>query len=181
MLKSSTIGLLVCVLSSPSLAHAQAKPTATARGLLQAGFGYSIAAPDYGQDWIQGGSGFIDFDPTLHFGVEADIHYIALITPTDLAENTFEAGPRYVYHRGRFAPYAKFLLGRGDLVIQESQDNPGRYSGNYFMYSVGAGLDIEVNRHLIVRAGDFEYQRWPGLGNGLSPAVFTAGVAYRFR
>ena len=90
-----TIGLLAGVVSIASVAHAQALPTAVAKLNVQVGGGYTLAAPDYGPS-IQGGSGFVDFDFRPHFGVEADIHYIALITPGDLAENTFLFGPRYV-------------------------------------------------------------------------------------
>lgn len=175
------IGSLACLLSFSVIGHAQALPTATGHGGLQVGGGWSLAVPDYGDSNIQGISAFADLDFTVHFGVEADIHYVALVTPTDLAENTYEAGPRYVYRKGRFAPYAKAVAGLGALVIQETADNVGRYSGNYFMYGFGGGLDILVNRHITVRAIDFEAQRWPGLGNGLSPYVGTVGVAYRFR
>jgi Outer membrane protein beta-barrel domain len=175
------VGPLACVLSLTSLGRAQALPTALAKGNLQVGGGLGYAFPDYGQKNIKGISAFVDLDLFMHFGVEGDIHYIALVTPTDLAENTFEIGPRYVYRKGRFAPYAKFLIGRGDLVIQETQDNPGKYSGNYFMGSIGGGLDIQATRHIVIRAIDLEYQRWPNLGNGLSPTVITIGAAYRFR
>jgi hypothetical protein len=163
------------------MGHTQALPTAVGHGNLQAGVGWSLAGPDYGQKNIQGVTGFADFDFTAHIGVEADVHYIALETPEDLAENTYEIGPRYVYRKGRFAPYGKFVAGLGDLVIQETQDNPGKYSGTYFMYGFGGGLDILASHHIVVRAIDFEYQRWPSLGNGLSPWVGTVGVAYRFR
>jgi opacity protein-like surface antigen len=182
MLKTFTaLGLFAAMLGSASFAHAQALPTATGRGSLQAGVGVTLAEPDYGQKSIKGISGFITFDFTPHFGVEAVVHYVALVTPTDLAENTFLIGPRYVYRKGRFNPYAKLLIGRGDLVIQETNDNPGRYSGNYLAFALGAGLDIDITHHLVVRAIDVEYQRWPNLGNGLSPIVATVGVAYRFR
>ena len=182
MLKTlMTIGSLAGVLSLTSIGYAQALPTATGHGSLQAGGGFSLAMPDYGQKNIKGISAFGDFDFTPHIGVEADIHYVALITPTDLAENTYEIGPRYVYRKGRFAPYAKVMGGLGDLVIQETEDNPGRYSGTYFMYSFGGGLDILVPHHIVIRAMDVEIQRWPNLGNGLTPTVFTVGAAYRFR
>jgi opacity protein-like surface antigen len=176
-----TLGLLAGVLSICSLGNAQAKPTAVAKGSLQVGGGVSYASPDYGQESIKGVSGFIDFDFTPHLGLEGAVHYIALVTPQDLAENTFLIGPRYVWHKGRFSPYGKLLGGRGDLAIQETQDNPGKYSGNYFAYAFGGGLDIDVTRHIIVRAIDFEYQQWPNLGNGLTPTVITIGAAYRFR
>jgi hypothetical protein len=176
-----TIGSFAGVLCLSSMGHAQAMPTATAHGNLQAGGGLSLGMPDYGERNIGGATAFADFDFTPHIGVEADIHYVALVTPSDLAENSYEIGPRYVYRRGRFAPYGKVLIGLGSLVIQESQDNPGKYDGTYFMYSFGGGLDIQVSKHIIVRAIDAEVQRWPGLGNGLTPYVFTVGAAYRFR
>jgi hypothetical protein len=174
-------GSLACVLAIPSIGRAQALPTATAHGFLQGGGGFAYAKPDYGQKAIQGITAFADFDFSPHLGVEAAFHYVSLFTPEDLGENSFVVGPRYVYRKGRFAPYAKLVAGVGDLVIQESADNPGRYSGTYFMYAFGGGLDIQATHHLVVRAIDAEYQEWPGLGNGLTPFVATVGVAYRFR
>jgi Outer membrane protein beta-barrel domain len=171
----------MCALSATSLCRAQALPTATARGALQVGGGVSLAVPDYGQKNIEGLSVFADFDFAKHIGVEGDFHYIALVTPTDLAENTYLVGPRFTFTHGRFTPYAKVMGGVGSLVIQEVNDNVGRYSGNYFAFAFGGGLDITVRRHLVVRAIDAEVQKWPGLGNGLSPYVFTVGAAYRFR
>lgn len=173
------VGLVLSCL--PSSGRAQALPTAKGGGRLQVGLGFAYARSDYAQKPIEGVSGFADFDFTDHLGVETDIHYVALVTPADLAENTFVIGPRYVYRKGRFTPFAKLMLGRGDLVIQEKPDNPGKYSGNYFMYGIGGGLDVESTHHLVVRAIDFEYQRWPTLGNGLMPLVITIGAAYRFR
>jgi hypothetical protein len=182
MLKTlMTVGLLAGALTLTSVGYAQAKPVAVANGSFQAGGGLGYAEPDYGQQAIKGISLFADFGFTPHLGLEAAVHYIALITPTDLAENTFVIGPRYVYRTGRLAPYAKLMVGRGDLVIQETEDNPGKYSGNYLMYGFGGGLDIGATHHLVIRAIDFEYQRWPNLGNGLTPLVFTVGAAYRFR
>ena len=92
--------------------------------------------------------------------MEASIHYIALITPADLAENSYLVGPRFIYPRGRFNVYAKALFGIGTIVIQEAQDNPRVLAGNYFAYSFGGGVDIRATKHLVVRAIDFEYQHW---------------------
>jgi opacity protein-like surface antigen len=180
MLKNSRVlGPLVLVLAFCSIAHAQAIPTASSRGALQVGGGWSFAKPDYGQRTIQGISGFADWDFGLHWGIEADAHYIALITPTDLAENSYMAGPRIIYPRGRFKLYAKGLVGVGDLVVQEQQDNIGQSSQTNFAYAIGGGLDINATRHIAVRAIDFEYQHWNYL-TGLTPTVFTVGAAYRF-
>ena len=182
MLKTfKMIGGLALVLSVASIAGAQALPTATAAGSFQVGAGYTYANPDYGQKSIQGVSVFSDFDFGLHFGVEADAHIVALITPLDLAENTYFIGPRFILPHGRFKLYAKALAGYGDLVIQEQQDNIGRADGFYFAYAIGGGLDIRATDRITIRAIDVESQRWPNYGNGLSPTVYTVGAAYRFR
>ena len=175
------IGTLTCALAVTASAGAQALPTATAAGNFQVGGGYTIANPDYGQKDIKGITGFADFDFSPHVGVEATVHYVALVTPTDLAENTYLVGPRFLISRGRFNLYAKGLIGEGDLVIQEIQDNIGHPGGFYFAYAMGGGVDIRATNHIVIRAFDAELQKWPNYGNGLSPVVITFGAAYRFR
>jgi hypothetical protein len=174
-------GSLAFLLSASVYGRTQALPTATARGALQIGVGPTYAKPDYGQDAIKGVSGWADFDFSTHVGVEAAIHYVAFITPTDLAENSYVIGPRFSLNYGRISPYAKAVVGIGSLVIQEEADNHGRGNGSYLIYAGGGGIDIRATRHIVVRAIDFEYQEWPGLGNGLTPLVATVGLAYRFR
>jgi hypothetical protein len=161
--------------------HAQSLPTAEATASLWIGLGLTYANPDYGQKSIEGVSGFADFDLGQHFGVEAEIHAIAFVTPLDLAENSSMIGPRFMLRRGRSSLYGKALAGYGDLVIQERQDNAGRADGFYFAYAIGAGLDVRVTNRISVRAFDIESQRWPSYGNGLSPTVVTIGVAYHIR
>lgn len=182
MLKTfKMIGALASVLSVAAIAHGQALPTATAAGSFQVGAGFTYANPDYGQKGIQGFSAFADFDLGLHFGVEADAHVVALITPLDLAENTYLIGPRFILPHGRFKLYGKALAGYGDLVIQEQQDNIGRPDGFYFAYAIGGGIDIRATDRITIRAIDVEAQKWPNYGNGLSPLVVTVGAAYHFR
>jgi opacity protein-like surface antigen len=182
MLKTlMTIGSLAGLLCFASLANAQgALPTATAKGALQVGGGFTLAEPDYGEKNIKGISGFADFDFRPHIGVEATVHYVALVTPTDLAEDSYLVGPRFIYPRGRLSIYGKALLGVGDLVIQETADNVGRSPGTNFAYAIGGGVDVRATRHIVVRAIDFEYQHWSYL-TGLTPTVITIGAAYRFR
>lgn len=178
--KLSIFGSLAALFFTVSIGRTQAIPTATRQASAQLGFGYSFAQPDYGQRRIQGVTGFGDLDFGMHLGVEGDIHYIALVTPTDLAENTFLIGPRYNFRRKNFDLYAKVLFGVGNLVIQEQQDNVGHSPGHDFAVAFGGGLDIPVTRHIVVRAIDFEYQHWNYL-TGLTPTVFTFGAAYKFR
>jgi opacity protein-like surface antigen len=180
MLKNlMTIGSLAGVLAFAPIAHSQALPTAVAHGALQIGGGWTFAEPDYGEKSIQGATVFGDFDFRPHIGAEAEYHYISMITPTDLGENSFLIGPRFVLPRSRFSLYAKVLFGIGDIAIQETQDNPQGGAGTYFAYGAGAGIDYRLSKHIVAR-GDFEYQHWNYL-TGLTPAVFTVGAAYRFR
>ena len=118
---------------------------------------------------------------TSHIGVEANAHILTLHTPQDLGEDTYEAGPRFFWRKGRFVPYGKALVGYGSFIVQEIQDNPGKFNATSFMYSLGGGVDIDFRHHITVRAFDLEYQKWPNFANhGLSPTIGTVGVAYRF-
>jgi hypothetical protein len=174
------IGSLACVLSFSAVGWTQAMPTATGRGSFQAGFGATYAEPDYGQKPLKGVSLFADFDLSQHLGLEADLHYVSLITPTDIGENTYLVGPRAMIPYGRFDVYVKVLGGYGDLVIQEIQDNVGHPGGFYFAYAGGGGIDIRATNRITIRAIDVEGQKWPHYGNGLSPILYTFGAAYRF-
>ncbi|HWB32233.1 MAG TPA: outer membrane beta-barrel protein [Acidobacteriaceae bacterium] len=174
-------GAFAGVLSLATFARSQAMPTATGRGQLQVGAGYTMGKPDYGDEYIGGLAFFGDFDLTQHLGIEADVHLANLHTPYDQAEDTYEVGPRFFWRKNRFTPYGKFMIGRGEFVIQEKEDNIGRSSSGSFMYSFGGGLDINFSHHITVRAFDFEYQKWPNFeAHGLTPAMATVGVAYRF-
>lgn len=177
------IGCFACVLGLTTLSHAQAVPTAARSGSLQIGGGGSYARPDYGPKGIAGLSIYGDYDFTRHLGVEGDIHFLNIITPADITENTYLLGPRYRFHYHRFTPYAKALFGVGRFGFQA----PNGYrrpasSYTYGVMSFGGGVDLRASKRLNVRAFDFEYQDWPGFNNnGLSPIVMTVGVAYSFR
>jgi hypothetical protein len=186
-----TIACLACLLSLPAMGRAQAVPAGEGMGRTQLGFAFSYAIPSF---WTQplgdpkfqfesigGVTGFADYDFTPHLGVEGDFHCLALITSLDRAELTYLVGPRVMLPYGRFVIYGKALAGIRDLYIQEQQDNVGVQSGSNIGYSIGGGLDIFYNRKIVIRAVDYESQSWPGYGtNGISPSVFTFGVAYRF-
>jgi hypothetical protein len=171
------IASLAGLLSLSAIGHTQALPTATGHGGMQVGLGWTFVEPDYAQKAIQGFTIFSDLDVVPHIGAEAEYHYIALKTPTDFAENSFFAGPRFMLPRGRFKIYGKALIGIGDIVFQEN--NPGNGGGTYFAYGAGGGIDYKINQHWVARA-DFEYQHWAYL-TGLTPTAFTVGAAYRFR
>ncbi len=174
---------LLGLLSSASLLVAQASPTASRAGDLQIGGGFSSAASDYGKRF-SGAMGYADFDFKEHYGVEAAFHFVRQGGGAPLYEKTYEIGGRYVRHYGRFAPYAKLLVGRGvfNFPACPLPANQGIACANlaYNMYALGAGSDVYVRPWLNVR-GDFEYQSWPGFPpTGLTPMVISIGAAYHF-
>ena len=159
---------------------AQAVATASRAGTAQLGAAVSLASPDYGQRYIKGISVFGDLDFGEHLGIEGDAHLVSYSTPTDIGQSTFLLGPRYSFHRKRLDPYGKVLFGLGQFDYQ--YDNIPHYHENYLVYGLGGGLDIRASRHIVIRAIDFEAQRWPGYGvNGLTPYVTSFGAAYAFR
>ncbi|MEO8735321.1 MAG: hypothetical protein ABI380_02155, partial [Edaphobacter sp.] len=81
------IGCFACVLSLTTWSHAQAVPAATRSSSLQIGGGYTYARPDYDRP-IQGISVYGDYDFTRHLGIEGDLHFVSLITPGDIAEDS---------------------------------------------------------------------------------------------
>jgi len=172
------------ILFAPAV-HGQAMPTATGRGGgFQVGAGVTYGKPDFGEKWIGGVSGFADYNVLPHVGLEANVHFLTLKTPEDLGEETFEAGPRFFWRKNRFTLYGKGQIGLGRFVVQESNPfyNAGKHNSSSWMYSVGGGVDINFRHHITLRAFDLEYQSWPNCANnGLTPAIGTVGVAYRFR
>ena len=177
-----------CMLSLACAAaiHGQAKPAAVRSGDLQAGGGFVLAAPDYGQNNFKGYMGYATFDFKPNYGIEFNIHQINAPSPSKLYERTYELGGRYVRHYGIFNPYAKLMYGRGVFNYEFDVANLA-----YNIGTIGAGVDVNVQRHINVRA-DYEYQNWFNFrgfvsqGNvtansaSLSPQLFTIGAAYHF-
>jgi hypothetical protein len=173
------IGCFACVLSFATLSFGQAIPTASRVGSIQAGVGGYLANPDFGQTKIKGLTFYGDYDLTQHIGVEGEIHY-SVITPSDISENSYVAGPRYVVRHKKLQGYAKVLFGVGHFGFQEGV-NAHPQTGSYFEYVLGGGVEYQATRKINVRLFDFEVQKWPGFPtNGLSPYVGTIGVAYVF-
>jgi len=178
--RNNCISWLTCFFGLSLFAHSQATPTATGRGgAMQIGVDASYIQPDYGPKSAKGLGIYGTYDLTQHFGVEGNIHF-SVWTPSDFAENSYLFGPRYVFHKNRFHPYAKVLFGIATFSTQF--DNRPNYLLKYGVYDFGGGLDIKATRRVNIRAIDFEYQKWPNFSpNSLSPYLVTIGAAYNFR
>jgi hypothetical protein len=159
---------------------AQAAPTAIRRAAIQVGVAGSAYTLDYGEGYEEGITVYGDLDFTRHLGVEALYRNASIHTPRDIGENHLLIGPRYKFEHGRFAPYAKGLIGEGTINFQQGY-NLTAYSENYFIYALGGGADLHVTRHVNVRLIDFEYQIWPNFQpHGLTPYGYSVGAAYAF-
>jgi opacity protein-like surface antigen len=178
--RHNLIGCFACVLGMATMCYGQAIPTASRVGQIQAGVGGFVLDPDFAQQNIEGLTFYADYDFGQHLGAEGEIHY-SWRTPTDVSENTYLLGPRYIIRHKKLDGYAKALFGVGHFGLQQgSFANPN--TATYFTYALGAGAEFQATRHINVRLVDFEAQKWPGFGaNGLSPLLVTVGVAWVFR
>jgi hypothetical protein len=183
LLRALSLGFAVVNLG-PFL-NAQASPTASRAGDLQIGASFNLASPDYRNTRALKGFGFYGtFDFKSHFGVDAEFHQLNDPDSKEgVYERSYEIGPRYVLHFGPLAPYAKFMVGRGVFNFPPAPDAPnGGPAANlaFNMWAGGFGVDYSIRPSINIR-GDYELQQWSGFPpNGLSPKVFSIGVAYRF-
>jgi opacity protein-like surface antigen len=177
--KLTTLASLVCALSLTQLAHAQANPTATALSNLQIGGGFTYARTDYGQKGDRGLTIFADYDLGLHWGAEADYHYVSINTPDSVSENSFTVGPRFILRKHHFKLYGKGMIGLGHISVPLTPTNSPAVNETDFLFAGGGGVEYLIGRHLTLRPVDVEYQRW-SFRTGLTPLVMTVGAAYRF-
>jgi hypothetical protein len=204
-LKRLILSLLALTACSP-IAFGQAMPTATRRGDLQIGGGFVADFPDYTEHKFYGYNIYGDLDFTEHFGIEGEFRQANDHTPipggggnVPQYQRNIERGLRYHRTYGRIVPYAKFMTGLARMEYPPapppaSQTTPLAYI-NYGFIAPGGGIDYILTTHITIRA-DLEYQMWfaepdqrlgfdyfvgtGGLPNGLTPIVYTGGVAWRF-
>jgi hypothetical protein len=189
LLPGLRISALLCLICFAGVRlHAQALPTATSAGVLQAGGEFNYADSDYVPQKIKGGGAYVGFDFKYHWGIEAEFHQINDSDPTTkIYERTYEIGPRYVLHFHRIEPFAKGMYGRGVFNYPEvpslTPGGPPQGNAANLAYNIGAagvGVDYRLLYSVNVRV-EYEFQKWFGFPpNDLSPQVLGIGVAYRF-
>jgi opacity protein-like surface antigen len=178
---------LICLFTfARNYLHAQALPTASSNGDLQIGAMFNLGNTDYRPEDFKGYGFYTTFDFRYHIGIEGEFHQLNDPNATeDIYERTYEIGPRYVLHYGRFHPYAKVLYGRGVFnyphLIPAGGTVPTPTANlGYNLLAGGIGVDYRVVPGLNVRV-DYEFQQWPSFPpNGLSPKILGIGAAYRF-
>ncbi|HTD96792.1 MAG TPA: hypothetical protein VK627_07670 [Edaphobacter sp.] len=175
----------------PSIARAQANPTATRQLQLSA---------------FAGGTGtFTDLFGGKNLGITAgaDLTLLRyrLLRPSIEVRGTYPihegkidsqksilAGAKVEHSFGPFRPYVDFLVGRGEINYllggyYLSTSNTLYIRSTSTVYSPGIGIDYDLTRRLAVKA-DLQVQRWntPVLPSGtIHPRALTIAAVYRFR
>jgi opacity protein-like surface antigen len=176
------------------------------RSELQVGGAFVADFPDYTRHKFYGYGFYADFDFGEHFGVEAEFRQAndRTINPNTNKvvpqyQRTVEGGLRYHRTYGRMQPYAKAMYGYGSMEYPPypapADPTVSAATIGYNFFGLGTGLDYAVSNHISIRT-DFEYQIWfastdprlpidpnvnkGGLPNGLTPILYTGGIAWRF-
>jgi hypothetical protein len=186
VLFNRNFGAFCFFISAAPLLHSQAKATAKRDLDLQVGGGFVLADSDYISPKLRGGFVYADLDKTIHWGGEFELHQANSSQADHTYERTYEVGARYHRTYGIVVPYVKALIGRGVFNYPGEYNQLAKTYGPsianlaYNMYAGAIGADFKIKPYLNVRA-DYEYQRWHNFPpNGLTPQLFTIGVAYHF-
>jgi hypothetical protein len=175
-IRMAAVLVLAILCAAPHIAQAQVQAPGDEGGfILSAGATGSGYYLQYGQRKMAGITAFVDADTIRHFGIEAEGRWLEFHQTANVHAETYSIGGRYHFDVGRFAPYAKGLVGSGDFNF------PYNYAyGRYLVVTAGGGLDFRWTRRITVRAVDIEYQDWPNFtfGNMNSLGV-NAGLRVR--
>lgn len=172
----AAIALALSAAFTGAQAHAQALPTASRTLDIQAGAGWARTSSDYVPEKLHGLVAWGDFDFRSHIGIELNFKQANDPTPhATFYERSYEIGPRFMKHYGRFTPFVTPYYGRG--VIQGPPGNT--FNLAYNMWAISGGTDIYIAHSISARAA-YEHQSWPGFVHGLTPNIIYFGAAYHF-
>jgi peptidoglycan-associated lipoprotein len=138
---------------------------------------------------MNGGNGWVAFNFRRSLGIVGEIatQHASNISGTgiDLTLTSYLAGPRYIWTRSdRFRPFAQILLGgahAGGTLAPGSSGLAG--SSNAFALIAGGGLDVNLTRHIALRAieADYYLTRFDnGVNHHQNNLRLAAGVIVRF-
>jgi hypothetical protein len=185
--------VLGVMLTTGLLAQSQ-KPTITTHGAdVDIAITYvaeraKIASVDCGCFWLQGGSS--DFALTFDHGIGVaanltGVHNGNVGTGVELDKVLFAMGPRYTFdvkHHGAVFGEALFGGVHGFNTIFPSANGVAGAASSFAMM-FGGGVDLQVARHLRVRAVEADYIRTTlpnNADNVQNDLRLAAGVAFHF-
>jgi opacity protein-like surface antigen len=174
--------ILIAVLGlMPASLLGQAAPAVRSNvAPLTAGGYYSNFYSDFNPVRLGGAGVYIDWNLFGKLGVEGEARWLRFNQLSGSYQDHYLIGPRYSWRFKNFVPYAKFLMGAGELQFNFNEGH-----GGYFAMAPGGGLDYRLTHRVTLRLIDYEYQFWPtALGgglpsNGLNPNGFSFGAGYR--
>jgi len=170
-----SLGIVFCCCNA-SAALAQALPAGgSLQDKWQLGVAGSIVNPGYISTLSGGGMVYGTYTPMRFLSVEARTHYT--YKSTGEREFSLTGGYRFNFPMGRLVPYAGGLIGFGHFNYANPtvQGN----GSNSLVISYLAGIEVPAGRHLNLRLIEVESQVWTDFPpNGLSPVVYSAGIAY---
>jgi opacity protein-like surface antigen len=166
--------------------------------------GYTYLNPDFSQvspNHVNGWNASANFKVRPWIGFVADVSgFYPRYTYPPLAGSlnasgtsyTFLLGPQVSLRRGRFAPFARLLVGDSHVSPQSFDGSSFNFfrSNNAFSFVVGGGLDYAVTRHIAIRGqADLLYAKFTPIGGGDPGASYirdrnvarlSTGVVFRF-
>ena len=176
------LAVLAACVSLVSTLRAQAVYTASKTIYLQGGAGVFYLHPDYlnqyGNNTVEGVSGWADANLINFLGIEAETH-ISVVDSSDRKENTYLIGPRVGLKKGKGNFYGKAMVGRGAFIFDANVPPGAKKTKDYTLYAFGGGLDYRISQSFNYRVVDAEFQTWSGFKpHGLSPYVISTGIMF---
>ena len=195
---------LLVLLLLPAALLAQSPVTAAGgEASLSAGGEATAFNPDWGcnssspftcfHNWAVGPTAFLDFNVRNKWGAEGEARWLEWHSEGKMTLSNYLMGGRYRLVRfGRFAGWAKFLVG-GGWIQTPFYPAAGSLKGSFLAYVPGGTLDYRLTQRFSLR-GDYEYQIWPSFygqdtisssgavvqhNHGLTPNGFSVGFSYR--
>ncbi|MFZ0819942.1 MAG: outer membrane beta-barrel protein [Candidatus Acidiferrales bacterium] len=142
---------------------------------------------------MNGGSGSVAYNPTRWLGLVGDfgVYYQGTVVgnPASLTIFTYQFGPRISWRASkRLTPFAQALVGGGYAggTLYTSSLGAGAAplgASNAFTFTVGGGLDVNLNRHVALRLFQAEYlysQFVNAVDNRQNNLRASAGLVFRF-
>ena len=159
-------------------AAAQVTPSAdNGSFLMSAGGTASGYFLQYGERKMLGVTAFVDLDTIRRYGIEGEARWLVFNQTENVNTQTYLVGPRVHMSVGRFQPYAKGLVGVGEFNFPYNLAH-----GGYLVVAPGGGVDYHLNKKVILRLADFEYDYWPhftfgamksyGISSGIRVRIF---------
>lgn len=170
--------LAAALLELAGAAHllAQVVPAGDAGGYrISVGSTVSGSHLQYGNRKLGGITAFVDADTIRGIGLEGEARWLEFHQFADMHVESYSIGVRYHRNWRKFQPYAKGLVGIGNVNFPYNDA-----TGSYTVLTMGGGADYLWHHRIGFRAADFEYQYWPKFTFGaMSSYSISTGIRVR--